>query len=530
MADSTLKVNIVAVDKASKTLGNIGGKMKGLTGAAAAAGGAAAVAFAGTSVKAYADAESAQAKLTDAYAKFPQLAGGNIDSLRDLNSELAKKTRFDDDAYAASQATLAQFGLTEDQIKTLTPLMADYAAKTGKDLPSAAQDLGKAMIGKGGKAMAAIGVQFKDAGSLAGNFEQVMGGLGDKVGGFANKDAQTAIGQTEILKNQFGEVQESVGKALMPAFKKLSEVMIPLFTFIGDNMDWLLPLAGVFAGVAGAVWLIHNAIKAWTVVQAILNIVMSANPIGIIVIAIAGLVTALVIAYKKSETFRNIVDGALRAVGRVFGWLKNTVVSAFRWIKEQGWDLFVAIIKNSPIGTYLRVVWAAFKWVRDKIGGAVKWVIEKWNGVTNFFKTFGATLSRFTGGIIDALVWPFKFAFNLISKAWNATVGGLSFSIPDWVKFSGNPIAMALAGKSFSIPNAPEVAMAVGGKVNADGLAMLHKGEVVMPYERAMGIEGGGASLTVNLYGIATDEASVQRGLVRALDLAAARGIRPKVA
>ena len=40
-----------------------------------------------------------------------------------------------------------QFGLTGKQIEDLLPLVADYAAKTGKDLPDAATTLGKALLG-----------------------------------------------------------------------------------------------------------------------------------------------------------------------------------------------------------------------------------------------------------------------------------------------------------------------------------------------------------------------------------------------
>ena len=45
-----------------------------------------------------------------------------------------------------------------------------------------------------------------------------------------------------------------------------------------------------------------------------LNFVLAANPIGLVVVAIAALAAGLVIAYKRSETFRNIVDGAFSAV------------------------------------------------------------------------------------------------------------------------------------------------------------------------------------------------------------------------
>jgi hypothetical protein len=91
------------------------------------------------SVKAYVQAEGSQIRLQDAFAKFPKLADTNIGALNRLNSSLALKTKYDDDATASGQAVLAQFNLTGKQITELTPLLQDYAAKTGKDLPTAAQ-------------------------------------------------------------------------------------------------------------------------------------------------------------------------------------------------------------------------------------------------------------------------------------------------------------------------------------------------------------------------------------------------------
>lgn len=95
MADSTLKVTILAVDKASKSLSKVAGAADKMGKAGLiAAGGIAA--FGASSVKAYSEAEAAQAKLQDTFDKFPRLTDVTIDSLRDYNAELQKKTRFDD--------------------------------------------------------------------------------------------------------------------------------------------------------------------------------------------------------------------------------------------------------------------------------------------------------------------------------------------------------------------------------------------------------------------------------------------------
>jgi hypothetical protein len=229
---ATLTFDILARDKASKTIAGVGTtaektskKFNVLKTAAIGAGIAAAglaVKFGKDSIKAFAEAEEAQKRLQDAFERFPNIADTNIGRLRDLNTALQKKTKFDDDALASGQAVLAQFKVTGKQLEELTPLVADYASRTGKDIPRAAQDVGKALLGNA-KALKNIGIKYQATGNAALDTSNIIGILRKQVGGFAEKEGQTAAGKAAILKNQFGELQETVGSKLVPALSKLAE-------------------------------------------------------------------------------------------------------------------------------------------------------------------------------------------------------------------------------------------------------------------------------------------------------------------
>ena len=56
------------------------------------------------------------------------------------------------------------------------------------------------------------------------------------------------------------------------------------------------------------------ATKAFAAIQLVFNAVMAANPIVLFALAIAGLVIGLVIAYKKFDAFRDIVDAVFGAI------------------------------------------------------------------------------------------------------------------------------------------------------------------------------------------------------------------------
>lgn len=350
------------VEHESGRSGSAFGRFGASAAVASAAIGVAVIDFAKESVSAYSEAEASAAKLADAFQRFPKLADSNIAAFQKLNTELAKKTKFDDDALGSGQAVLAQYKLTGNQVQHLTPLLADYAAKTGKTVPEAADVLGKALLGKG-KALAEVGIKFKDTGTVAGNYAEIMKGLGTQVGGFAEKEGKTAGGQLAILSNQFGELKETVGAKLMPVLTRLAEVGLKVVDFISQNVDVLGPLAAVIGVVVAAQWL-------W-------NIAMAANPIGLIIVAVAALIAIIVIIATKTTWFQTIWRVA-------WGGIKTAAEAVWNWLKQiPGW-------------------------------------------IEGVFKTVAGAISA-----------PFRAAFNFVADAWNNTVGRLSWSVPAWIPFIG---------------------------------------------------------------------------------------------
>lgn len=98
---------------------------------------------------------------------------------------------------------------------------------------------------------------------------------------------------------------------------------------------WTLSTARMVAQLAiqnGAMLAARAATLAMAAGQAILNAVMSANPIGLVVIAIAALVAGLVLAYNKSETFRNAVQTAGQIARAAFDIAKNAVMGVIHAI------------------------------------------------------------------------------------------------------------------------------------------------------------------------------------------------------
>jgi hypothetical protein len=419
MAALSLAFSILAKDNASKEFDRVGdsaeraGKKGDGFGSAMKAGvaaaGVAVAAFAKSSVQAFVESEQSSLRLDEALRKFPKTADVTRASFDQLNAALAAKTKFDDDATASGQAVLAQFGLTGQQIQELTPLLQDYAARTGKDLPGAAEALGKAVLGQG-RALKEVGIDFQDTGSAAGNFDQIMGGLRKQVGGFAEAEGKTAAGQAAILTNRFGEVQEQVGAKLVPVLSDLAGKLITVIGFLERNKSVVVPLTAAIGGLTVAVLAVNAATAAssavtaaastvraffttttvaatgveqastlsriantastaastvamgaatvatavLTAAQTALNAVMRANPIGLVITLVAALVAGIIVAYRESETFRNIVNAALDAIKRGFGAFKDTVTDVLRVVIDKYLSFVATVVDGAA---------KAFAWV-----------------------------------------------------------------------------------------------------------------------------------------------------------------------
>lgn len=195
----------------------------------------------------------------------------------------------------------------------------DIAIATNTDLATVTDAMSKAAQGNF-KALKGIDASLIPLIAGGAEFDEIMQALTIHQGAAAEA-ANTTSGKMANLSIQMGEAKESIGAALLPVVTALIEKLIPLATWAQENTKIILILAGVVGGLAGAVLAVNAAMKVYqaTLVvvraaQAAFNFVMAANPIGIVVIALAALAAAFVVAYNKSETFREFVQGLFAAI------------------------------------------------------------------------------------------------------------------------------------------------------------------------------------------------------------------------
>lgn len=156
-------------------------------------------------------------------------------------------------------------------------------------------------------------------------YQVIMNQSKDAQGDFA-RTADGVANSSRTVSARFADLKVLIGNALLPVVKQLLTVTGKLIQFIIAIPGPIKVFIGVFATVATTLFLVNKAIAATRVGLTLLKATIMANPIGLLVTVVVSLAAALVYAYKKSETFRSIINGVFRAIAPVVGTVIGYVI------------------------------------------------------------------------------------------------------------------------------------------------------------------------------------------------------------
>lgn len=249
----------------------------------------------------------------------------------------------------------------------------------------------------------------------------------DNCGGTAEDMANTMLdnlgGDMTLLKSKLEGVQLAIYEKFEPAMRKGVELLDKLLNavqFVVDHStEFVVALGAMAAGVAAylayttAVTVMTKGWKALTVVtkaqaaaQAILNTVMSLNPIGLIIAGIVALIAAIVILWNKSEKFRNFVIGAFEKLKEVAGILWQSLKELFTNIAEFWSDIWDKIKeKASAIWQSLKEIFSTVAtWINENV---FQPIVEFFQPVIDFFSAAWGIISELAKGCWEAIkiIW-----------------------------------------------------------------------------------------------------------------------------
>jgi TP901 family phage tail tape measure protein len=251
-------------------------------------------------------------------------------------------------------------------------------------------------------------------------------------------------GSFEAFKSTLETLAISFGQVLLPAATSVMRELSSMFSGLEGHKTFVLALTGVIGGLSIAILTVTTAIKVWTAasaafaaVQTAVNLAlyaMMASPLLLIVSTIVALGAALVLAYKHSETFRNIVDGAFSAVTTAVGVLwtaVDTTFTAIATITTAVWNAVATTLVTvweaikTVVGTYfdgyktvILTVWRTVRDVGERIWNGISTTLGTiWNGI----KTVADTVWQ---NIKTVIVNPVHGAVSTIKGAIGSAEDG----------------------------------------------------------------------------------------------------------
>lgn len=297
-----------------------------------------------------------------------ELAAEKLSELR----KMAASTPFALSDLTEGTQTLLQFGIAADDTTGVLKQLGDISLGNADKLQTLVRAYGKMssakkvtlenvnmMIDAGfnplnqiceatGESMSDLYKRISDGKVSFSELQAAVSAATSEGGQFYNgmlEASQTFSGRMSTLKDNVsaltGELTSGLFAALGELVVKLNEV-VTSFLDSDEKMAQLKETIGIATAVvaaAGTAFLTYKgyvaaatiATKAHELAQAALNTVMAANPIALVVTALAALAAGLVTAYKTSETFRNAVNSAFASVKKI---AQNAIGTVVDWINE----------------------------------------------------------------------------------------------------------------------------------------------------------------------------------------------------
>ena len=252
------------------------------------------------------------------------------------------------------------------------------------------------------KAQAAYSLIMKDTARQQGDYDRTAGGT-------ANTMRRVAA--------EMDNAKVAIGQGLLPVFNALLKVMefgiVPVLKAVGKFLKENSTAVAVFGAVlaAGAVaWGVYTlAINAATIATKVWTAVTKANPIGLIITAVALLAAGIATLWKRSETFRNVVISVAKAAIKAFAAVVPIIGSVYEAIFK---------VVTGPLRAFLGVL--------SKLPGVGKFAkagLDFMNKGLDGISDFADSAAKKATGLIASLDKVGKQADTTAKKVKTATDG-----------------------------------------------------------------------------------------------------------
>ena len=276
-----------------------------------------------------------------------------------------------------------RYGLALNQ----TAVAARLASKGQKDLTGTALATAKAQ--------AVLEMATEQAGGAVGQF---------------GRESDTVAGQQQKMNASIDDMMAALGEGLLP-------ILAPIIGALSEFAKWIQKNSQLVMVIIGIIGALAAAVIAYTIAQWAMNIAMMANPVGLLIAAIVGLIALFVVLFvwiathtkEISAFFDDVAANIQVVVDNVAAWFKSVFTSVANFFKT----LWTGVVS-----------WFASLWLSH-----VALVAQIWNGiksvvgtVAKFFSDAWKNAVKFVQDVIKNLQSVFLSVFAAISRPIQAVV------------------------------------------------------------------------------------------------------------
>lgn len=303
--------------------------------------------------------------------------------------------------------------------------------------------------------------------TLFGEFEQYLDAASDRMGKFLATIDWTPVidGLLHAKDTVIGFIQGIDFNKLIEDLKIIGNNILEAFGWLWKNKDsilfWAVSIGkaflifkvttGILKGFAAVVSTISNLTKIWTVAQTFLNIAMSANPIGLIIIAVGALIAIGWTMYENWDSISKLLSDSWNAICEACD-------SACAGISDT-WDAACSGIIEiwNSISKLLSDSWTA---ICETYDSACAGISETWDKVCMAFKAASLIFNTISEQIKNALMDAFNAVYKWVVDIVDKIIKKFN-SLFDGIKEAGNKIK-SLGGATIDAVN-PVNWFAAGG-------------------------------------------------------------------
>lgn len=273
----------------------------------------------------------------------------------------------------------------------------------------------------------------------------------------STQEARRATSEMEAAQAELGAAIEPVTtawtnlkanalEAALPVVQWVAEKIQGLTKWMNENQTAATIIKGVIIALAVALGVLAAALGIATLINTVksafaaLNVTMLANPIVLIVAAIAGLVAAFIYLWNNCEAFREfwvgLWEGIKEIAGAVAAWFSETWDTALAWLKES-WATVTEFFSGVWDGI-TEIFSVVATWFEKKFEDAKNAITAIWDLVEPYFSTVWDTIKGIFAVVKAVLSGNFSDAWDAIKgivNAWQEYFSGVWEDIKD--VFSG---------------------------------------------------------------------------------------------